>query len=121
MNLRPVDSGGDILPVFSVSELTSGAEAVGRMIEYRLNLLTGDWWENPALGCPVLEWIRNGRRTEYEHQELANLLTEFIRETPGVTEIGEVRTEIRDRRLSFSCTLRTAYGETGISTEFSLG
>ena len=53
--LRPVDASGDILPVLSSSVLVSGSLAVTQLVRDRLNLLTGEWWENPAWGCEVFE------------------------------------------------------------------
>ena len=46
--LRPVDDSGDILPVLSSSALVSGSFAVTQLVRDRLNLLSGEWWENPA-------------------------------------------------------------------------
>ena len=48
MLLRPVDASGDILPVLSSSDLESDPESVALLVRDRLNLLSGEWWENPA-------------------------------------------------------------------------
>ena len=64
MFLRPVDAGGDILPVRSSSDLLSGPEAAAQLVKYRLSLLTGEWWENPENGFPVFETMRESRVTE---------------------------------------------------------
>ena len=50
MLLRGVDASGNILPVLSSHSLLSGPEAVARLAEYRLSLLTGEWWENAGMG-----------------------------------------------------------------------
>ena len=50
MLLRPVDASGDILPVISSSVLLSGPEAVALLVQDRLSLLRGEWWENPENG-----------------------------------------------------------------------
>ena len=42
MRIRPVDQNGDVLPVLYVLEMVSGAPAVARLAEDRLNLLVGD-------------------------------------------------------------------------------
>ena len=47
MLLRPADASGDILPVLSSSALFSGPEAVALLVQDRLSLLRGNWWENP--------------------------------------------------------------------------
>ena len=64
MLLRPVDASGDILPVLSSPDLVSGPEAVVVLVRDRLNLLAGEWWENPAWGCEIFDMIRAGRVTE---------------------------------------------------------
>ncbi len=46
MKLRPVDTSGDILPVSSAGGMVYGPQAVALLVEDRLNLLTGEWWEN---------------------------------------------------------------------------
>ena len=46
MLLRPLDASGDILPVLSSSSMLSGGPAVAVLAESRLNLLSGEWWEN---------------------------------------------------------------------------
>ena len=58
MLLRPADNSGDILPVISSSVLVSGSLAVTQLVRDRLNLLSGEWPENPARGCKVLEMMR---------------------------------------------------------------
>ena len=58
---RPVDVSGDILPVLSSSGLLRGAEAVARLVEERLSLYAGDWWENSGWGNGILQMLREGR------------------------------------------------------------
>ena len=50
MILRPVDENGDILPVLSSADLIRGAPATARLVKDRLELLSGDWWENLTWG-----------------------------------------------------------------------
>ena len=56
--LRPADNSGDILPVISSLVLVSSSLAVTQLVRDRLNLLSGEWPENPARGCKVLEMMR---------------------------------------------------------------
>ena len=63
MLLRPVDASGDILPVLSTSALVSDPESVVLLVRDRLNLLSGEWWENPSWGCEIFNMIRSGRVT----------------------------------------------------------
>jgi hypothetical protein len=114
MILRPVNDTGDILPVLSTSALLSGARAVARLVEDRLNLYAGDWWENPAWGNRVIEMLRESRLTEADAQAMATYLTSYIRKTDGVEDVREVRFAVEDRQFSYSCTVLTENGPADI-------
>ena len=115
MILRPVDDTGDILPVLSPSVLLRGAPAVARLVEERLNLFAGEWWENPARGNRIIEMLRESRLTEADARALAAYLTSYIRDTPGVEEIKDTVFSVEGRRFSYACTVVTEEGEAGIS------
>jgi hypothetical protein len=117
MILRPVDENGDILPVLSSSVLLSGAPAVARLLEDRLNLYAGDWWENPAWGNRIIEMLRESRLTETDARTLANYLTEYIRKTDGVESVQEMKFSVSGRQFSYACTVVTAYGSANIIYE----
>jgi hypothetical protein len=115
MILRPTDNTGDILPVLSSSVLLSGARAVARLVEDRLNLYVGDWWENPARGNQVIEMLRENRLTEADAQAMATYLTSYIRKMDGVEDVREVRFAVEDRRFSYSCLVLTEEGSAQMS------
>jgi len=117
MILRPVDEIGDILPVLTSSALLSGASAVARLVEDRLNLYTGDWWENPAWGNRVIEMLRESRLTEADAQTLANYITDYIRKTDGVEYVQEVAYSVNGRAFSYSCIVYTNDGRVNINYE----
>ena len=110
MLLRPVDSSGDILSVLSSSDLLRGAPATAALIQDRLDLLSGDWWENPAWGNEILTMLRESRLTEADVQALATYLTAYIRETPGVQEVKDVTFSVDGRQFSYQCTVITDDG-----------
>ena len=119
MILRPTDDSGDILPVLSSSALLTGARAVARLVEDRLNLYAGDWWENPARGNRILEMLRESRLTESDARALATYLTSYIRETEGVNEVKDVTVSVdNERRFSYLCTVVTENGDIGINYAF---
>ena len=118
MLLRPVDSSGDILPVLKGTAMLSGAEAAARMAEYRLNLYTGDWWENPSRGNEILDLLKESRLTEADAQALSTYLSSYIRETPGVKDVRDQQSAVTDRRLVFSCTVDTDQGPASVAYEF---
>ena len=118
MTIRPLDSSGDILPVLASSGMLSGAEALALLIEDRLKLLTGDWWENPAWGCEILDLLKESRLTEADQQAMASYLTSYIRETESVREVRDVLLSVNGRQIAFSCTVVSEDGEAGIGITF---
>lgn len=111
MLLRPVDETGDILPVLSSATLLRDAPAVARLVKDRLELLAGEWWENPAWGNAVLDMIQESRFTEADQQVFASYITSYIRETPGVRDVDDVTFSIGEgRQFSYSCTVVTDNG-----------
>ena len=114
MRIRPVDQNGDVLPVLHVSEMVSGASAVARLAEDRLNLLVGDWWENPAWGNEIIRMLQEGRLTEADGQTLSTYLSSYVRETTGVLDVRDERWNLTGSRFSWSCTALTEYGTAAI-------
>ena len=114
MRLRPVDENGDILPVLFSGSVLKGPEAVARLVKDRLELLAGDWWENPAWGNEVLEMMKESRLTEADTRALANYLTSYIRQTPGGLEVEDAALSAEGRRFSFSCRVDTEEGSAEI-------
>ena len=116
MILRPVDASGDILPVLSSSALLRGAPAVARLVQDRLELLTGDWWENEAWGNSIIDLMKETRFSETDAQALATYLTSYIRQTNGVQEVKDVTFSVENgRQFSYQCTVATENGYAGIS------
>ena len=117
MKMRPADSDGDILPVLHTGEMFSGALAVTSLVESRLQLYAGDWWENPAWGNEILKMLQEGRLTNADAQALSTYLTEYVRETSGVQDVMDVRFSIEGHRFGWSCTVLTEYGSANINYE----
>ena len=115
MKIRPQDGQGDILPVLSSSDMLRGAPAAALLVKERLKLFAGEWWENPGAGNAVLEMLRESRLTGADTQLLSNYLSGYIRKTPGVLEVREVKASVENRRFSFSCTVETAEGSAEIT------
>ena len=115
MLLRPKDASGDILPVMTSSFMLSGPEAVALLAEYRLSLLQGEWWENPENGFFILETMRESRVTETDAVSISSRITAYIRETPGVRDVEDVRFSVEKRRFSYSCEIRTEEGDTAVN------
>ena len=117
MLFRPVDASGDILPVLSSSALISGPEAVALLVQDRLSLLRGEWWENPENGFFVLDILQGSRITEADAAALSSQITAYVRETPGVREVEDVRFSVDGRRFSWSCSVQTKEGTAAVLYE----
>lgn len=117
MVLRPVDTSGDILPVLSSAALLRGARAVAALVRDRLELLAGEWWENPAWGNAVVDMLQESRFTEADQQAIASYITSYIRETPGVRDVRDAAVTAEGRAFSFSCKVETEDGSANINYE----
>ena len=120
MLLRPVDASGDILPVLSTSSLVSDPESVVLLVRDRLNLLSGEWWENPSWGCEIFDMIRSGRVTENDISALSSYLSSYIAATPGVRSVEDVHTAVSGRQFTYSCRVLTGQGSGNASFSASL-
>jgi len=118
MRMRPVDQNGDVLPVLQASDMFSGSLAVAKLVEDRLNLFSGDWWENLAWGNEILRMLQEGRLTEADAQSLSTYLAGYVRSTSGVKEVQDEKWAFSDNRFSWSCTALTEYGSVSIHSEF---
>ncbi len=117
MRIRPTDENGNVLPVLHTGEMFSGALAVASLVESRLELYAGDWWENSSWGNEVLRMLQEGRMTQADSQALSTYLTAYVRETPGVQDVTDVRFSVEGHRFGWSCTVLTEYGKAGIEFE----
>ena len=83
-------------------------------MKYRLSLLQGEWWENPSRGFAVLEMFASSRLTDADAEMLSSRITEYIRETPGVRDVEDVRSAVSGRQFSYSCTVWTEEGSADV-------
>ena len=117
MKLRPVDQNGDVLPVLHASDLFFGSLAVAKLVEDRLNLFSGDWWENPAWGNEILRMLQEGRLAEADAQSLSTYLAGYVRSTSGVKEVQDEKWSLEGGRFSWGCTVITEYGKGEVEYE----
>ena len=115
--MRPTDENGDVLPVVHTGEMFSGAMAVASLVEFRLELYAGDWWENYAWGNEIMRMLQEGRLTEADAQALSTYLTEYVRETSGVQDVMDIRFSVEGHRFSWECKAITEYGSASINYE----
>ena len=117
MRLRSVDASGDVLPVLRVSDLLTGPPAVAQLVEDRLKLFAGEWWENPEWGNEILRMLQESRLTETDAQSLSTYLSSYVRKTTAVQDVREEKWIISGGRFSWSCTVLTENGSSEILYE----
>ncbi|MEE3403770.1 MAG: hypothetical protein VZR73_06780 [Acutalibacteraceae bacterium] len=103
MQIRPLDSSGDVLPVLSSSAMAKESSATAVLIKERLDMMAGEWWENEGAGNKILNMLRNSRLTVSDIQSLTNYLTTYILETNGVQDVTDVSGSISGRAFSYTC------------------
>ena len=117
MVIRPLDASGDILPVLRTGDMASGAAAVALLVRHRLNLLSGEWWENPAWGNGILQMLQESRLIEADAQSLSVYLSDYVRDTKGVQEVTDIRFSVDGTRFIWECTVITEYGNAAVTYE----
>ena len=115
MKMRPTDENGDILPVLSGAVVVSGPEAVVALVRDRLNLLAGEWWENPAWGCEIFDMLRSDRVTVQDAPALVSYLSSYIQSATGVRAVEDVSFTVSGRQFSFFCRVLTEDGSRELS------
>ena len=110
MRIRPTDEYGDVLPVQNTGVMLSDASAVAQLVESRLNLFAGDWWENPEWGNEILKMLQEGRLTETDAQALSTYLADYVRETKGVKDVMDIMFSVNGTGFRWECTVITDYG-----------
>ena len=119
MKIRPSDENGDIMPVIDSLAMRTGDDAVSELVKDRLNLLSGDWWENPAWGNMALDMFRESRRTEADLKVIASYIISYIQDTAGVQDVRDVLYSSSGKVFQLSCTIITNDGSAGINYELN--
>ena len=61
--------------------------------------------------------LKETRYTEADQRTLASYLSSYIRETPGVLDVRDVRFSLEGRQFRYSCTVETEEGTAGLRYE----
>ena len=111
MVVRPVDTDGDMMPIQNLDQLISGAPAVAQIVQDRLHLLYGEWWEDETLGFRVPKFlVENVRFGDTGMLEM--YISDYIAGTEGVRIIKDISTDFTDHKFTYKCAVNT-----GDSTE----
>ncbi|MBR6966166.1 MAG: hypothetical protein IKH81_03690 [Clostridia bacterium] len=120
MKIRPTDVSGDILPVLHISDMSEKAKAVADLIKDRLSVFYGEWWENSNYGFPALKQMQESRLSDSDIRSFSSMITEYIRQTEGVKEVFDVKTNLSNKQLNYSCSVLTVYGVTDIAYQMNV-
>ena len=93
------------------------ATAEAELTRDRLNLMTGDWWENPTWGNAIVEMLKESRLTEADGRAIAGYLSSYVRETAGVLDVRDVQYSMEEGRLCFSCVIESDKGSANVQYE----
>ena len=112
MICRNADASGDILPVVSPGDLTTGTEAVAIGLADHLQMFTGEWWENPKQGNQIFDLIAAERVTEKQIPALCGYLSSYVLSFPEVVQVSDVQGAVMNGVFSYSATAWLTTGET---------
>ena len=104
MTGRPVDGTGDILPVITPEDLTTGTEAAANGLADFLRMFTGEWWENPERGNGVLDLIAGERVTEKQISALCSYLSSYVMSFPEVEQVTDVQGAVMNGGFTYTAT-----------------
>ena len=109
MIVRPLDENGDMMPVYSLDQMKSGKEAVAQVVDLRLNLYYGEWWEDPDLGFRVPLFLINNVRNG-DVALLGNYIASYVTDTQGIRNVSDVRIVKHGHNLTVDLIARTDEG-----------
>lgn len=108
---RRLDENGDYT-FGKPNEFLTGLEALTQAIQTRLKVIKGEWWEGDYTALPFMSEIVGKVRNDKSRLDL--MVIRRITDTVGVISVSEVQSTLSGRRYTFSCKVKTVYGETRV-------
>ncbi len=102
--------------IWDTSATLTDANAVAQIIETRLLLFLGEWWENTAIGLPVFQLILGQLGSNQGIAAMTLAVQQNIEGAPFVTAVSAVSVVFADGRLSITASAQTTFGTVNIST-----
>lgn len=109
---RKLDERGDMMMGAGDHQYLTNLDAMVQAIKTRLGLLYGEWWEMPEDGLPLWQQMLGQPRTDAQKRIIDLLLIERISDTRGVLSLEDIDSFYDGRTYTFSCTVKTIYGDT---------
>lgn len=113
--VRRLDSNWDPVQGAGLAAFAADLDAVQILLQTRLQLLEGEWWENEQLGTPLFQELLGHPITQ---QGVALILRKQILSTPYVTGITGLSVTYNGvaRRFTFSANVITQFGTIPIAS-----
>lgn len=91
--------------------------AVLQIIQTKLLLLQGEWWENLADGTPLFQQILGPGNNTSKLQLISNILQQRILSVPYVTGISNAGIILNSttRQATFGCNVLTQFGTSALT------
>ena len=109
MRTRPLGPDGDFVPVYSLSQMASGSDAVRQVVDLRLRLNRGEWWEDEEIGFQVPEFLTESARSG-DVDLLSKYVSMYISQTMGVRAIEDVLATFSGHDMTYTCVVLTEDG-----------
>ena len=115
---RAIGPGYEPLAGNGTGNFISDIDAVRQIIQTRLLLLKGEWWEKLSDGTPVFQNMLGAAGAGKRVQIISALLQSRVRGSPYVTGVSNVQASFdpNTRAFQFSCKAFTQFGTITIST-----
>ena len=114
MTIFPTDEDGDLVSFSTKADMTTGSEAIASLVYQRLRMISGEWWEDEDLGFELPKFLiarlRSGARGTGAQDEIANYVTAYVQDTPGVENV-DASVEYKNRKMVIKLRIETEYGE----------
>lgn len=109
MRTRPLGPDGDYVPIYSLSQMASGSDAVRQVVDLRLRLNRGEWWEDEEIGFQVPEFLTESARSG-DVDLLSKYISMYISQSMGVRAIEDVLATFTGHDMTYTCVVLTDDG-----------
>ena len=118
LRCRRLDENGDVMFGAGDAGFVYGTEAMALVLKTRIGEIAGEWWEgDDDSTIPWMTEIIGRMLSEGRKEAITLMIIDRITDTVGVLKVEDVKCEISNRHLSFSCTAITVYGNVPVEVE----
>ena len=117
IKVRRLDDNWDRVYGSGLDDFVCDKEAVAQIIQSRLRLWLGEWWENLSEGLPMFQKILGKKAAS--KIIIDNLIQKRIAGTPYVTGVASFSSELNIESRNYECSaiVDTSFGQIMISNQ----